>query len=179
MLGDVLQADGAVCHAVGEPLDPWRRRLHRVGKLGAELVGQRLQRGVHLVDRRGEHVERVTQRIQRRGRGLLAHTGQCRFDVGHRAGEGFAGRERGSAEVLVQRGGERLEVHLALGDHLRHILRAHTQLVGERLQDGHATAGELEHVVALQLAACHHGGEDRARVAEAHAGDLRCVSHGL
>lgn len=134
---------------------------------------------VHLVDGRCEHVERVTQSVQRRGRVLLAHTGQCCLDVGHSAGEGLSGRQRGSAEVLVQRGGERGEVHLAFGDHLRHVLGRYAQLVGERLQHGRATAGELEHVVALQLAARHHGCEDRARVAEAHAGDLRRVAHGL
>ncbi|MGE8691833.1 hypothetical protein [Bifidobacterium bifidum] len=44
VLGDVLQSDETVRHAVGEALDPRRHRLHRVGESGAELFGHGLQR---------------------------------------------------------------------------------------------------------------------------------------
>ena len=175
MFDDVLNADGTVRHAVREPLDPRSRGLNRVG----EPVGQRLQRGVDLVDHRGEHVEHITQRIQRGRRRLLAETAQRGFDVRQCSGECLAGGQCGSAEILVHRGGERPEVDLARRDHVGHVLRADAQLVGERLQDGHATRRELEHVIALKLAACHHASEDRARVGKPHAGDLRGVADGL
>lgn len=62
--------------------------------------------------------------------------------------------------------GEGLEVDFAFRDHVGHVFGGGVEVFGEHLEDGHAGAHQLEHVVALEFASCGDGSEDGADVGE-------------
>jgi hypothetical protein len=146
---------------------------------GTDLLHDRRGGGGEIVDEGDCLVEQTTQPVEYGGGHLFAEPGESGLHVRQRAGERGTGRQRRSAESLLHRVGEGLEVDLSLAHHFADLGGGEVEMLREQLEDGHAGAHELEHVVALKLAARRHGTEYGADVGDGASGYLRGVRHGL
>ena len=163
-------------HGVGREL------LHRRDTLARhprrELIHDRLSPIIHLVQSISDTRETTSSLGEERSGDRRTKTPGRRTHVLQRALDRVTGLECRTAHATLHGVGERLEVDLALGDHVRDLPGRFPGLVGEELQHRDAPGQELQHVVALQLAAGGDTREDRAHVRHRRAGDRRRVADG-
>ena len=159
-----------------ERVEPLAGHVDGLVQMLSELVGEGADSVGELVDHGDGLVAQFGQGPDERGGELLAGTAERGLEVGEHAVETVACGFGRAAQMFLHRGLEVGERHLAFGYHLLRLGRGDLVMVGKVLQDGYAGFHELEHLVALQFAGGGDLAEDRAHLAEFHAGDLRGVT---